>query len=216
MLRVKICGNREVREVDYAARHGADAVGLIIGARHHTEDELDCDTARILWEATPPFVTPVIVTHLLSAKEIVARHRRVPARVIQLHDAIPMQEIEALRDELPQVSLIKAVHVVDESAVDTARAYAPLVDALLVDSRTRVRIGGTGKTHDWSISRRVVEAVDKPVILAGGLTPANVQDAIETVRPYGVDVNSGVEFPDGRKSEEKVREFILRAKACSA
>jgi phosphoribosylanthranilate isomerase len=118
LVRVKICGNREVQEVGYAARHGADAVGLIIGARHHTEDDLDCDTARTLWQATPPFVTPVIVTHLLSAKEIVARHRRVQAPVIQLHDEIPPQEIEFLRDELPQVSLIKAVHVVDESAVD--------------------------------------------------------------------------------------------------
>jgi phosphoribosylanthranilate isomerase len=102
--------------------------------------------------------------------------------------------------------------VVDETAIAHAVEAAQHADAILLDSRTATRIGGTGKTHDWTISARIVQAVQKPVILAGGLKPENVARAIEAVQPFAVDVNSGVEFPDGRKSPERLEDFISLAK----
>jgi phosphoribosylanthranilate isomerase len=141
----------------------------------------------------------VLVTHLITAADVLDLHRRVPAPAIQLHDDIPADEIIVLRQHLPHVTLIKAIGVVDESAIGAARQVEPFVDALLLDSRTHDRIGGTGRVHDWRISRRIVTAARVPVILAGGLTPENVADAIGTVRPYGVDANSGLEFPNGDK-----------------
>ena len=104
--------------------------------------------------------------------------------------------------------LIQAIHVVNDTAIAEAAALEPLVDALLLDSRTAERIGGTGQTHDWSISRRIVEACGKPVILAGGLTPTNLASALAAVRPAGVDVNSGVENAAGEKDPDRVRSFV--------
>jgi phosphoribosylanthranilate isomerase len=110
------------------------------------------------------------------------------------------------------VKLIKAIPVENVSAIETAECLAPYVDALLVDSRTKDRIGGTGMTHDWGISSKIVLRVNKPVILAGGLNTSNVLEAIRRVRPFGVDVNSGVEFEDGRKDPEKISGFVRLSK----
>ena len=215
-MRVKICGNRSGDEIRLAAQAGADAVGLIVGIRHRTEDSLDIDTAAGLLAATPVFVSTVLVTHRIYADEILDIHRHVPTSTIQLHDDIGDDQIKLLKERLPKVPLIKAVHVVDEGAIDDAGIFSPLVDALLLDSRTADRIGGTGIVHDWSISARIVSAAEKPVILAGGLTPDNVVEAIRCVKPYAVDVNSGVEFPDGSKAPDKVRKFVATAKSETA
>lgn len=211
-MRVKICGNRSVQEIQLAAQAGADAIGLIVGARHNTEDNLDLDTAADLLTATPVFVNTVLVTHRIFADEILDIYEKVPASTIQLHDDISEDQIALLRKRLHDVPLIKAVHVVDDTAIELVEVFSPLVDALLLDSRTVDRIGGTGIVHDWSISARLVSATKKPVILAGGLTPDNVAQAIKQVKPYAVDVNSGVEFSDGSKAPEKVLAFVQVAK----
>ena len=212
MPRVKVCGNRSRNDLDISLRMGADAVGFIVGARHYTEDAIAPELATELLRSVPVFVTAVLVTHLITAAEVLDLHCRVPTPVVQLHDDIPADEIIVLRRHLPHVTLIKAIGVVDESAIDAAHQVEPIVDALLLDSRTHDRIGGTGQVHDWRISRRLVAAARVPVILAGGLTPKNVGDAIEAVRPYGVDANSGLEFPNGDKDPARVRDFIARAK----
>ena len=127
---------------------------------------------------------------------------------------MPPDALRAVRAELPGVRLVHVVHVLDGAAVDEARAVEPLVDAILLDSgnpRLSVKeLGGTGRRHDWQISRRVVEAVKVPVWLAGGLTPANVAEAVATVRPYGVDVCSGVRT-DGRLDEVKLAALFAAA-----
>lgn len=212
MPRVKVCGNRSRNDLDISLRMGADAVGLIVGARHYTEDAITPELAAELLRSVPIFVTLVLVTHLITAVEVLDLHRQVPTPTIQLHDDIPADEIIELRKHLPHVTLIKAIGVVDESAIYAAHQIEPLVDALLLDSRTNDRIGGTGRVHDWGISRRIVADASVPVILAGGLTPENVGDAIEAVRPYGVDANSGLEFPNGDKDPARVRDFVTRAK----
>jgi phosphoribosylanthranilate isomerase len=215
VLRVKICGNRTSDDLALAGRMGADAVGLIVGVRHLSEDALTPAVAATLLRSVPIFVNSVLVTHLITAEQVLDLHKLVPASTIQLHDEIAVEEVQAIRRALPHIPLIKAVGVADETAIDVALGFEPYVDALLLDSHTRDRIGGTGVVHDWSISRRIVAAVKKPVILAGGLRPENVIQAFEAVQPCGVDVNSGVELPNGEKDPNRVREFIRLVKGCA-
>lgn len=208
MIRVKICGNRTIEDVLLSVNSGTDAVGLIVGTKYYSEDKLSPQLAGEILQKVPPFVSTVLVTHLQSIQEILEVYHHAPTSVIQLHNDVPREAIQALRQQLPYVKLIKAVHVVDESAIETSRYFVPFVDAILLDSRTSNRIGGTGKIHDWSISKKITSIIDKPVILAGGLNPANVAQAIEYVRPFGVDVNSGVDSLNGDKDLHKVRDFI--------
>jgi phosphoribosylanthranilate isomerase len=217
-LRVKICGVRSFADLQVVRAAGADAVGFILGARHLTEDRVSPELAGAMVASLPPFLSTVMVTHLLEAASIFPIARQVAPSTLQLQDAIAPGEIQALRRALPGTKLIKAIHVVNDQAIADAVALEPLVDALLLDSRTADRIGGTGQPHDWAISRRIVETCSKPVILAGGLTPANLASALECVRPAAVDVNSGVENGAGEKDPERVRAFmrICRAHQLSA
>lgn len=210
-VRSKICGNRSADDVDAVVSAGAHALGVIVGARYVTEDEVSVDGAKALLERVPPFLQRVLVTHLVDADELLDVLRVLPVQVVQLHDAIPLEGIERLRHARPDLQLMKAVHVTGPDSLAAAQQFARHVDALLLDSRTEDRVGGTGQTHDWSLSRRIVEAVERPVILAGGLGPHNVERAIAEVRPHAVDVNSGVERPDGSKDPEKVRAFVRLA-----
>jgi phosphoribosylanthranilate isomerase len=212
MVRVKICGIKSIDEAWMAVDAGADAFGLIVGATHKTEDVLKPETAHYILKEAPPYISSVLVTHLTTAKEILAIYTKVPACHIQLQDNISIDEIDKLRKNLKHVKLIKAIHVVRKDAVDAAKYFAPNVDALLLDSKTRFRIGGTGKVHDWNISRDIVESIEIPIILAGGLTPENVVEAIKKVRPFGVDVNTGVKFPDGTKNPQLIKDFVSRAR----
>ena len=233
-LRVKLCGIRCQADLAIALNAGADALGFIVGARHRTEDELTPAAAAALVATLPPFVSSVMVTHLQQATRIVELVRQVGATTLQLQDAIEPEELRAIRSALPAVKLIKAIHVSGgegsglghrgsdadgdgngdgdggsvADALTEARTTAPLVDALLLDSRTADRIGGTGLPHDWSISRRIVASVGKPVILAGGLRPENLQSALEAVRPAAVDVNSGIEDAAGNKDAQRADAFV--------
>ena len=103
--------------------------------------------------------------------------------------------------------MIKAINVTDGSAVEQAKVYEPFSDMILLDTKSGRRIGGTGKTHDWNISKKIVEQIDVPVVLAGGLNPENIKEAVKKVMPFGIDANSGLEHKDGSKDLEKVRKF---------
>lgn len=212
-LRVKICGVRSFADLQVVRAAGADAVGFIVGARHRTEDEVNADLAAELVASLPPFLSSVMVTHLLEAAAIVPIARQVAPTTLQLQDGIPPGDIQELRQDLPGIKLIKAIHVLDENAIAEVVAMEPLVDGLLLDSRTADRIGGTGQPHDWRISRRIVAGSRKPVILAGGLTPTNLAGALAAVRPAGVDVNSGVENGAGEKDPSRVRAFVRICRA---
>lgn len=212
-IRVKICGNRHRGDGAVATAAGADAVGFIVGATYVSEDAISPAEARALNASLPPFVSGVLVTHLQTTAEILELYGRIQPSAIQLHNTISPRVIHDLRDTLGAVKLIKAIHVVDDTALGEALLFSSHVDAILLDSRTPDRIGGTGVTHDWTISREIVRHCPIPVVLAGGLTPENVAEAIAAVRPYGVDVNSGVDGKDGHKEASKVAQFIQRASA---
>jgi phosphoribosylanthranilate isomerase len=183
----------------------------------HAEDAAEDDVARII-EALGPGARPVVITYLDGALRISQLCRTVGARIVQLHGEIGRGEIERLRGLDPGLSLVKSLIVgsrESKALESAARELSPLVDAFLTDSydpRTGAA-GATGRVHDWELSRRLVEVSERPVILAGGLTPDNVARAIRQVRPAGVDSHTGVEDATGRKSREKVARFAAEARA---
>ena len=211
-MRVKICGIRRVEDALAAVDAGADAVGCLVGLDYAAPDGIDPLTARGIFAALPPFVARVLVTHRTGLAEVTTLVQESGATVVQLHGEFPTVAIPALREALPFAAIVKSVHVKGDGTVAAALAAARAADAILLDTIARGRIGGTGKTHDWSISARIAAASPKPVILAGGLNPENVAEAIAKVRPFAVDVNSGTRGADGWKDHAKIRAFIGVAK----
>lgn len=191
---------------------GADALGFLCGLRYRTEDELALEAVQRIVSTVPPFVSTVLVTHGTEIDWVADACRQSGCSTVQLHGDFALKDIPELRARIANVRIIKAVSVVDDGAIPFAVAAAQQADAILLDSRTDTRIGGTGRTHDWSLSAQIVKRTPTPVILAGGLNPENVTKAIETVQPYAVDVNTGVEFPDGSKSGQKIEDFVRVAK----
>ena len=204
--RAKICGIRDRDDLELAVKAGADAVGLLCSVPIDSPREIPLDRARRLVEATPPFVTAVLVTmpaDLATARELV---ETVRPDAIQCHGDLAPAAVASLAADLPT---IMAVEATDEEAIARYREHA---DALLLDSTDDAGAGGTGTTHDWDRARSIVADLSIPVILAGGLTPENVERAIEVVEPYAVDVASGVDGSDG-KDPEAVREFLAGVRA---
>ncbi|WP_084477769.1 phosphoribosylanthranilate isomerase [Nocardia jejuensis] len=217
-VRAKICGIRSGTDLRIALEAGADAVGFICGVTHFSEDALTEEQARRLAGLTPPFVDRVLVTHLQDASEIVGLADLLGADTIQIHGLVTPETVRSVRKMASGRRILKAVHVTGQDAVEAAKEAAADCDAVLLDSRTIDRLGGTGQTHDWSISAAIVRALGesgRPVVLAGGLTAANIADAIHAVRPFAVDVNSGVETTDGDKDPESCASFVAAAHRAS-
>ncbi len=157
------------------------------------------DIARIA-DTVPPPIATFLLTSESSPEAIIAQQRRCRTNTLQLCDHLPVSVYQQLRDTLPGISLVQVVHVTDASSVDYAIKAAAHVDALLLDSGNLSlsikQLGGTGRTHDWTLSRRIRDAIGVPVFLAGGLSPANVAEAIAAVQPFGLDLCSGVRTND--------------------
>jgi phosphoribosylanthranilate isomerase len=207
-VRFKICGIVSEDDASLAIEHGAAALGFLVGLDYNSNDAITAAAASTIIAGLPPFVSSVLVTHKTDPAWIVRTAREMRCTTVQLHGDFALDEIPGLRTELPNVALLRVVHVMDDTAIAFAQKVAQARVAILLDSRSGDRLGGTGKVHDWSISAEIVKSVDVPVILAGGLKAENVRDAIDTVKPYAVDVNSGVDMPDGpHKSPERLRAF---------
>ena len=217
MVRIKICGITSVAEASLAERYGADAIGLLVGRRHRACDFVKRDVAHKICQSVVPFITPVLVTHLEDPNQILRLVDAVPCPVLQLHSDLLPSVLATLRERLRPKKVIGKVSIQGRDALDRAREIESSVDAIVLDSVDPMtdRVGGTGKTHDWSLSAKIVANCKVPVVLAGGLTPQNVMEAIHIVRPFAVDVNSGVEKPDGRKSKERIFRFIAAVRSAS-
>lgn len=206
-MKAKICGMNTLEELKIALNAGCDAIGFLVGITHLAEDKVSIEKAKELIQAIPPFVTRVAVTHLQTAEEIIPMLEELAVDTVQLHNDITPYEIQKIRTALPYLKIVKSVSVTGTEAIAYARQFTGMVDGIILDSRTADRLGGTGLTHDWNISRQIVEELPLPVILAGGLTPDNLETAIQAVHPYAVDVNSGIET-NQKKDPEKVKKFV--------
>lgn len=212
---MKICCIQDREEAWLAIRLGAAAIGLV-SAMPSGPGVIDDKAIATIAAAIPPTVDTFLLTSRTDPAAIVAQHHRAPTRTLQLVDRIEPKAYGTLRRRLPGVSLVQVVHVTGPEALEQACAVAGEVDALLLDSgdpnRSVKELGGTGRTHDWAISRRIREAVPVPVLLAGGLDPDNVAEAVHAVEPFAVDVCSGVRT-DGRLDASRLEAFLAAVAA---
>jgi phosphoribosylanthranilate isomerase len=204
MTRVKLCGTTSERDLDAAVDAGADAVGVICDVPVETPREVSVGTARELLARVPPLVTAVLVTMPETPDEAADLAARVEPDAVQVHGQSP-GDLAALRETL-SVPLLAGI----DAAADVAAHAAP-ADAVVLDSTDEQGGGGTGEVHDWDRAARLVEDLDVPVLLAGGLTPDNVADAVSRVRPFAVDVASGVEREGGVKDHDAMQRFVRSA-----
>jgi phosphoribosylanthranilate isomerase len=215
-IKVKICGNRRVEDALQAVRLGADAIGLLVGPENASRDFISPIAAQSIASQLPPFCNIVLATPITDVGELIRLANFIGVNTMQLHGESTPEDIVEIRKNLPNIKIIKSLHIIDETSAANVKKYIDVADAILLDSFDKAtnQIGGTGKTHNWDISRKIVEEYEIPVILAGGLNPDNVEEAIKFVRPYGVDVNTGTKGEDGFKDYNKLELFIGRAKNC--
>jgi phosphoribosylanthranilate isomerase len=208
--RIKICCIANEREAVDAISFGASAIGLVgempSGPRPISDEEI----YRIAQTVPPPIAT-FLLTSQQTPQGIIEHHHRTKTNTIQIVDELARRDYAAIRDALPHVKLVQVIHITDEESVDEACEFASHVDAILLDSgnpKLAIKeLGGTGRRHDWWLSRKIVETCGKPVFLAGGLNADNVREAIETVRPFGLDLCSGVRT-DGMLDLTKLEAFF--------
>ena len=209
--RVKICGLTREEDLAVAVAAGADAVGFLVGVPSSPRN-LTLERAKVLLSQVPIFVDSVVVMAPKSVKWLVEVYERLKPSAIQIHGKEHLDSSE-INEKINDTRLIKTVYVTEDVLNKTATEEFKMFDAVLLDSFSKGQYGGTGKIHDWTLSKQIKEAVAPvPVILAGGLKPENVKEAILTVQPYAVDVASGVELSPGVKDHEKVRTFVENAK----
>jgi phosphoribosylanthranilate isomerase len=210
-VRVKICGITRKEDLDAAAAAGADAVGFVVGATASPRN-LSLEKAEKLFRQVPPFVKSVLVTIPTSPAELAETCKKLNPDVVQIHGANPRNAV-LFREKLSTTPLIRAVNANSADAFETAQAASKIFAAVLLDSLADGQYGGTGVVHDWTLSKCIRHAVHPtPLILAGGLNPENVAEAVRVVQPYAVDVSSGVELLPGLKDNQKIISFIKNAK----
>ena len=209
-VRVKVCCIASEEEAALAIGMGASAIGLVSrmpsGPGPIPEARIR-DIARIV----PPGIATFLLTSETTAEPIIAQQRYCGTNTLQLVDEVKPGVHRVLREALPGIKIVQVIHIRDENSLAEARQVSPQVDALLLDSGNpslaTKELGGTGRAHDWAVSRRIRDAVGVPVYLAGGLNPQNVRKAIAQVQPFGVDLCSGLRT-DGRLDAAKLDEFM--------
>jgi phosphoribosylanthranilate isomerase len=216
---VQVAGVSSLEECLFCHSAGVDAVGFTLELPGGIHDGLTPLRAARIIANLPRTLLPVVITYLTdvtAARDLV---QHVAGQAIQFHGGLSNSRAERFRALCPGVKTVGRVTVSGPDAIQQARTFEPsLWDALILDSRDphTGRIGATGRTHDWAISRTIVQVSRVPILLAGGLSPANVREAIETVRPAGVDAHTGLERTDGSRDWERIRQFSHAARAAFA
>lgn len=210
LVRVKICCISSVEEARTAISLGASALGLVAkmpSGPGPIADELIMQIAK----SVPPPIATFMLTCQTSAEGIIKHHYRTLTNTIQIVDELKTGTYKDIKDAIPAAKLVQVIHVIDEKSVEEAIRISGLVDALLLDSGNPnlavKELGGTGRTHNWKLSREIVEQSKVPVFLAGGLNPENVKEAVDTVKPFGVDICSGVRT-NGNLDAHKLEMFF--------
>jgi phosphoribosylanthranilate isomerase len=208
--KVKICCISSILEAKLAIQYGASALGLV-GEMPSGPGVISDNLIQTIVPTIPPPIATFLLTSQTSAEGIIAHHKKVNTTVIQMVDALQTGTYQQIRTALPSIKLVQVVHVIDERTIDEALKAAESVDALLLDSGnpnlTIKELGGTGRIHNWALSRKIVEQSRVPIFLAGGLRPDNVRQALEVIQPWGVDLCSGVRTNE-KLDEKKLASFF--------
>lgn len=212
MTKVKICGITNKKDLQITTSAGADAVGFIVGVKSSPRN-LSIKEAKNLIRQVPLFVNSVVVTVPKNVDEVRNLCNILHPNAIQIHGNMNIRDFSTIKEAFPNLFLIRAIKVIPakikKRAIDVSKNY----DAILLDSYVKGKHGGTGVIHDWDLSLKIKQFIHPiPMILAGGLKPENVANAIDCVQPYAVDVSSGVEKQLGIKDKQKICNFIKHAK----
>jgi phosphoribosylanthranilate isomerase len=213
---IQIAGVIDKEEAGLLMKLGVEYLGFPLRLPVNKEDLSEDEAVEVIKTITQPHKS-VLITYLNDANEIISFCDKLNVKIVQLHGDIAFDELVRTKTLRPEIEIIKSLVVASDNyskLVKTVESFSPYVDAFITDTFDPVTgaEGATGKTHDWSISKKLVELSTKPVIIAGGLNHKNVKRAIEEIKPAGVDVHTGVELPNGRKGEELVKKFIDEAK----
>jgi len=214
MVKVKICANRSIEDAKMCLEANADIIGVLVGQEHESVDFVDKYKAKEITEFVNGRCNVSLVTHLTNADEIIELTKFIGNDIIQLHSDILESEVEKISTVLPNVKLVRLIHISQDGEIVTDYKKMKYADYYLLDSfnlKTN-QVGGTGLVHNWNKSNELIKLLNKPTFLAGGLTPVNVVDAIKISQPYGVDVNSGCKNKNGIKDADKVKAFVFNAK----
>lgn len=210
MVKVKICCINSISEAKLAMEYGASAIGLV-GRMPSGPGPIEDELIKSIALTIPPQIATFLLTCETMAGDIIHHHKKTFTNTIQLVDELPAKDYSLIKESIPAIKLVQVIHVVDESSVEEAIEISQHVDAILLDSgKPKLAIkelGGTGRVHNWKLSRKIVESVALPVFLAGGLNSTNVSQAIQEVQPFAVDVCSGVRT-NGSLDEEKLKAFF--------
>lgn len=213
-IKIKICCIKTIAEAKMAIDLGASAIGLV-SQMPSGPGIIDDNQIKAINSSIPNHISTFLLTSNTNAAEIIKQLRDMGTNTVQIVDRINNAEYNKIRNALPKIKIVQVIHVIDHNSVKEAITLAPYVDEILLDSgnpqlKTKI-LGGTGKTHNWTLSKTIREAISIPVWLAGGLNPQNIKAAIEMVRPYGVDVCSGVRT-DGNLDIDKLNFFVNKIK----
>ena len=217
---IQIAGIIDQEEADMLVNAGVHQLGFPFGLCFHKEDITEEDAVKII-RSLKQSASAVLITYLNEAEKILDICKRIGTGKVQLHDDISVTELIRLKSLAPDIIVIKSLIVRDHNLAElelSVSASSPYVDAFIIDTYDPVTgaCGATGKTHDWDMSRRLVDISPRPVMLAGGLKAENVRRAVARVRPAGVDAHTGIEGTDGRKDASLVRAFVVEAKKAFA
>jgi len=208
--RVKICCIKSTEEANLAIKYGASALGLV-GPMPSGPGTIDDELISKITRNIPPPIATFLLTSETKAEAVINHHRKVQTSTIQIVDELEHKQYDLLREQLPNVKLVQVIHVLNEASVKQAMDVEKQVDAVLLDSGNPnlpiKEFGGTGRVHNWELSRKIVESIDTPVFLAGGLSHKNVKKAITAVGPFGIDLCSSVRT-NGRLDEQKLALFF--------
>ena len=209
-VKVKICCISSIEEAKLAIVHGAAAIGLV-GRMPSGPGIITDELIHSIAKTVPPPIDSFLLTSETTAEAIIEHHNKVNTTTIQMVDALSGREYHKIREAIPHVKLVQVIHVLDEKAVQEAIEIAEWVDAILLDSgnpnlSTKV-LGGTGKTHNWDLSKKIRENISIPTYLAGGINKDNIRMAIDHVQPYGIDLCSSVRT-NGQLDERKLEELF--------
>ena len=210
MTHVKICCISSPEEAKIAINHGASALGLV-GNMPSGPGIIEDSLIHQIAKTVPPPIATFLLTSETEASAIVSHYQKVHTTTIQIVDALEGREYTAIRNALPHVKLVQVIHVIDEASVQEAIEISEFVDAILLDSGNpnlaTKELGGTGRVHNWELSRKIRESISIPLFLAGGLNKDNVRQAIDAVQPFGIDLCSGVRT-NGKLDKRKLQEFF--------
>jgi phosphoribosylanthranilate isomerase len=208
--KVKICCIQSIEEAELAIKYGASAIGLV-SEMPSGPGVISEDLIKKIAGAVPSTIDSFFLTSKLDADSIIEQHRKCKTTTLQIVDKVKISVLIKLKKELPTTRLVQVLHVNGEESISEAKNAAQFVDALLLDSgnqKLRVKeLGGTGRTHDWTISRKIRDAVSVPVYLAGGINANNVLNAVKEVEPFGIDLCSSVR-ENGKLSEKLLGDFF--------